>query len=67
MDTSDSSYFETYLDQLLQPEYLCVFGWTCFAEESQFDDFQARLLQSMCELYISLNKGEEDFEVRNDS
>jgi len=52
LDTSDDSHFETYMDRLLHPQHLWEFGWTCFEEETQIDDFQARLLDLVCTLYM---------------
>ncbi|TKA73373.1 hypothetical protein B0A55_06370 [Friedmanniomyces simplex] len=50
LDPSDETHFDGYMEQLLHPDHLWEFGWTCFEEETQVDDFQARLLQAMCEL-----------------
>lgn len=55
LDTSDDTHFEKYLTRLLHPDYLSDFGWTCFEEETQIDDFQARLLQYICNLYLNTN------------
>lgn len=54
IDTSDDAHFDAYLDQLLEPHHLHDFGWTCYEEESEVDreEFQAKMLHSMCELYI---------------
>ena len=52
LDTSDDSHFETYMERLLHSEHLWEFGWTCFEEETQIDDFQARLLDLVCNLYM---------------
>ena len=52
LDPSDDTHFETYMDHLLDPQLLAdEFGYTCFEEETQIDDFQARLLDLMCGLY----------------
>ncbi|KAK3067380.1 hypothetical protein LTR53_015790 [Teratosphaeriaceae sp. CCFEE 6253] len=50
LDLSDDAHFDWYMDQLLHAKHLWEFGWTCFEEETQVDDFQARLLQAMCDL-----------------
>ena len=50
IDTSDDEHFENYMRELLLPQHLSDFGWTCFEEESQVDEFQAQLLQLMCDL-----------------
>lgn len=57
LDASDDSHFAEYLDQLLEPEYLSVFGCHFFAEEKQVDEdgFQAQVLQFMCDLYSNTN------------
>jgi hypothetical protein len=54
LDASDDSHFDEYLDTLLLDRHLKDLGWTCFEEESQVDDdqFQARLLDQMCVLYV---------------
>lgn len=54
IDTSDDAHFETYLDQLLEPQNLYDFGWSCYEEESQVDpqEFQATLLDMMCKLHV---------------
>lgn len=54
IDTSDDDHFERYMEQLLHEDHLWEFGWTCFEEETQIDDFQARLLQFMCELFMEM-------------
>ncbi|KAK5133109.1 hypothetical protein LTR08_008219 [Meristemomyces frigidus] len=52
LDTSDDTHFETYMDQLLDPQLLAdEFGYTCFEEERQIDDFQAKLLDLLCGFY----------------
>lgn len=53
LNTSDETHFENYLDQLLSEDYLQEFGWICFEEESQINDFQPQLLELMCKLYLS--------------
>ena len=50
LDTSDETAFDDYMETLLSEEHLWEFGWTCFEEETQIDDFQARLMQSICNL-----------------
>ncbi|KAI7478312.1 hypothetical protein KC351_g8310 [Hortaea werneckii] len=60
LDTSDDRHFDTYLELLLRHEYLWDFGWTCFEEETQIDDFQARLLELMCNLYTNA----QDYDLR---
>lgn len=54
IDTSDDAHFDTYLDQLLEPQNLADFGWSCYEEESQVDpgEFQAKLLDLMCTLHM---------------
>lgn len=59
LDTSDDRHFDTYLELLLRREYLWDFGWTCFEEETQIDDFQARLLELVCKLYTNA----QDYDV----
>lgn len=61
LDQSDDTHFETYLDQLMHPDYLCELGWTFFEEETQVDEeaFQANLLDFLCSLY----RGTDDIEV----
>lgn len=61
LDTSDDAHFDGYMEQLLHPGNLWDFGWTCFEEETQLDDFQARLLQAMCEL--SMKTHDEDVRI----
>ncbi|GAB7359484.1 hypothetical protein MBLNU230_g6129t2 [Neophaeotheca triangularis] len=53
LQTSDEAHFQNYLDQLMSDEYLQDFAWVCFEEESQIDDFQPRLLDLMCDLYMT--------------
>ncbi|RMX82743.1 hypothetical protein D0869_05828 [Hortaea werneckii] len=60
LDTSDDRHFDTYLELLLRREYLWDFGWTCFEEETQIDDFQARLLELVCKLYTNA----QDYDLR---
>jgi hypothetical protein len=54
LDSGNTANVESYLDRLLEDQYLENFGWDCFQEESQIDatDFQATLLVLMCQLYI---------------
>ncbi|KAK4500068.1 hypothetical protein PRZ48_008254 [Zasmidium cellare] len=54
IDTSDDAHFDTYLDQLLEPQNLLDFGWSCYEEESQVDpeEFQAKMLDFMCQLHM---------------
>ena len=61
LDSSDSTHFENYLEELLSTEYLWDLGWTCFEEETQVDEdaFQARLLDLICKLYTTTH----DFDV----
>ena len=61
LDQSDDTYFDGYLDQLMEEQYLPDLGWTCFEEETQIDSdaFQANLLDYLCKLY----KATEDDEV----
>ena len=63
LDASDDSRFEEYMEELLSPEYLSDFGWTCFEEECQVDPdhFQAKLLHMMCTLYTTT----QDYDVSN--
>ncbi|KAK5710291.1 hypothetical protein LTR17_018997 [Elasticomyces elasticus] len=49
LDMNDSAYFDSYVAQLMLPDHLDDFGTVCFGEE-QDSDFQARLLQSLCDL-----------------
>ncbi|KAF2725519.1 hypothetical protein K431DRAFT_238701 [Polychaeton citri CBS 116435] len=49
----DDAHFENFLQSALSREHLWEFGWTCFEEETEMDDFQARLLQLMCDLYMA--------------
>ncbi|KAK0266521.1 hypothetical protein LTS09_000474 [Friedmanniomyces endolithicus] len=59
LDLSDDTHFDRYMEQLLSPKHLWEFGWTCFEEETQVvDDFQARLLQAMCDLSTSTQDAE---------
>ncbi|KAK5113918.1 hypothetical protein LTR85_010451 [Meristemomyces frigidus] len=51
LDTSDDGHFEAYMECLLEHQHLWDFGWTCFEEETQINDFQAQLLDLMCVLY----------------
>jgi hypothetical protein len=51
LDSSDEHQFETYLDRLMSPTWLWDFGWTFYEEETQVDDFQARLVEMMCNHY----------------
>ncbi|KAK3621587.1 hypothetical protein LTR56_022694 [Elasticomyces elasticus] len=60
LETSDDAHFDGYLEQLLHPQHLADFGWTCFEEETEVDDFQARLLQAICDLAT----GTQDDELR---
>ncbi len=59
LDTSDDVHFNQYLNQCMQPGMECLgdLGWTCFEEESQVDEyeFQAKLLDQMCRLYLATN------------
>jgi len=53
IDSSDQHQFEIYLDRLMHPSQLWDFGWTMYEEETQIhDDFQARLVDKMCNLYL---------------
>lgn len=53
IDSSDEHQFELYLDRLMHPSELVDFGWTMYEEETQIhDDFQARLVEMMCNLYL---------------
>ncbi|KAK0280730.1 hypothetical protein LTR35_007756 [Friedmanniomyces endolithicus] len=59
LDLSDDTHFDAYMEQLLSPKHLWEFGWTCFEEETQVvDNFQARLLQAMCDLSTSTQDAE---------
>ncbi|WPH03804.1 Hypothetical protein R9X50_00668700 [Acrodontium crateriforme] len=58
IETSDISHFEQYLDMLLNYEYLLDFGWTCFEEETDINDFQAKMLDLMCHLYMTTEDDE---------
>lgn len=53
VDTSDLDRFETYMERLLHEDHLWDFGWTCFEEETQIDDFQAQLLAYVCTFYTN--------------
>ena len=53
LDPSDVSRFERYVDELMTVEHLRDLPWTCFGEESQFDDFQATMLDMICKLYLT--------------
>jgi hypothetical protein len=53
LDPSDIWHFEEYLDELMTVEHLPDLPWTCFEEESQFDDFQATMLDMICKLYLA--------------
>lgn len=55
LDPSDDCHFKNYLDELMQDRPLKQFPWTCFEEETQFDDFQATMLAMICELYQKTN------------
>jgi len=61
LDTSDDAHFGKYLDDLLDPQYLWEFGATCFEEESQIEDFQATLLDLMCNLYLESRDSDVSF------
>lgn len=54
IDTSDDAHFDAYLDQLLDPQHLYDFGWSCYEEESLADpgEFQAKMLDLMCKLHV---------------
>ncbi|KAK5173530.1 uncharacterized protein LTR77_002211 [Saxophila tyrrhenica] len=67
LDGSDDALVEGYLDELLRPEYLGDLGWTCFEEESQVDpdQFQARLLDQLCSLYIATQEAELKLVLRD--
>ena len=53
LDPSDVWRFERYIDELMTVEHLRDLPWTCFEEESQFDDFQATMLDMICKLYLA--------------
>jgi hypothetical protein len=53
LDPSDVWLLERYLDELMTVEHLRDLPWTCFEEESQFDDFQATMLDMICKLYLA--------------
>jgi hypothetical protein len=53
LDPSDVWLFERYLDELMTVEHLPDLPWTCFEEESQFNDFQATMLDMICKLYLA--------------
>ena len=57
LDSNDDEYLNTYLETLLRSEYIWDMGWTFYEEESQVDEdnFQARLLASMCMLFEGTN------------
>jgi hypothetical protein len=61
LDSGNTANVESYLDRLLEDQYLENFGWDCFQEESQIDttDFQATLLVLMCQLYIKTTYNNE--------
>lgn len=54
IDPSDDAYLDTYLDQLLEPQFLWDFGWTYYEAECDADEcmFQGGVLDLMCKLYI---------------
>lgn len=54
IDQTDEAYFNSHLETLLKAEHLHEFGLRCYAEENLVDDghFQAKLLDSMCTLYL---------------
>lgn len=56
---ADDVHFENFLQAALSRDHLWEFGWTCFEEETETNDFQAKLLQLMCDLYM----GTEDIDV----
>jgi hypothetical protein len=58
---SDEQGFENFVEACLRAEHLHDLGWACFAEESQVDDFQARLVTLMCQC-LSATK---DIDVRD--
>ena len=53
LESSDGWRFERYLDELMTVENLPQLPWTCFEEESQFDGFQATMLDMICKLYLA--------------
>lgn len=62
LDQNDDTYFDTYLEQLMEQQYLEDLGWTLYEEETQVDPdspFQANMLDYMCKLY----KDSEDVDV----
>ncbi|CZT17942.1 uncharacterized protein RCC_03780 [Ramularia collo-cygni] len=53
IEPSDDAHLDTYLDQLLQPQFLWDFGWTFYEAESLVDEFQAGVLDLLCKLYLT--------------
>lgn len=53
LDPSDIWRFEMYLDELMTVEHLPELPWTFYEEESQFDGFQATMLDMICKLYLA--------------
>ena len=53
LEPGDVWKFERYLGELMSDELLPGLPWKCFAEESQFHDFQASMLDMICKLYLS--------------
>ena len=53
LEPSDVWPFGRYLDELMTVEHLPGLPWTCFEEESQFDGFQATMLDMICKLYLA--------------
>ena len=60
LDQSDDTYFDGYLDQLMDEEHLLDLGWTYYEEETQVDPdaFQANLLDFICTLYRDTEENE---------
>lgn len=53
LDMADDVRFDRYTGELLDKRHLWEFGWTCFEEETATDDFQARLLQFVCNFFLA--------------
>jgi hypothetical protein len=52
-EPSDVWQLERYVDELMTDEHLLKLPWICFEEESQFDRFQATMLDMICKLYLA--------------
>jgi hypothetical protein len=52
-EPSDVWRLERYIDELMTDKHLLDLPWICFEEESQFDGFQATMLDMICKLYLA--------------